>query len=152
MLVTDFISELAMSLAKQNERTKALALVEESIAAQLAAKRPLHLPALFLAKGLVFLHGEPPENGSAKECLEEAMTLAAQQSALSFELRAGLELARLWIDQSQSQRAHDLIAPIYHRFTEGRATADFILAKRMLEQTGAPTRQAGHKAAQSSSR
>jgi predicted ATPase/DNA-binding winged helix-turn-helix (wHTH) protein len=152
MLVTDFISELAMSLAKQNERTKALALVEESIAAQLAAKRPLHLPALFLAKGLVFLHGEPPENGSAKECLEEAMTLAAQQSALSFELRAGLELARLWIDQSQSQRAHDLIAPIYHRFTEGRATADLILAKRMLEKTGAPTRQAGHKAAQSSSR
>ena len=152
MLVTDFISELAMSLAKQNERTKALALVEESIAAQLAAKRPLHLPALFLAKGLVFLHGEPPENGSAKQCLEEAMTLAAQQSALSFELRAGLELARLWIDQSQSQRAHDLIAPIYHRFTEGRATADFILAKRMLEQTGAPTRQAGHKAAQFSSR
>ena len=57
MLVTDFISELAVSLAKQNERADALALVDESIAAQLAAKRPLHLPALVLTKGLVFCLG-----------------------------------------------------------------------------------------------
>jgi hypothetical protein len=53
-------------------------------------------------------------------------------------LRAGLELARLWIDRGQVRRAHDLIGPIYNRFTEGLATPDLILAKRMLEQTTAP--------------
>jgi hypothetical protein len=147
LLVTDFISELAVSFAKQNERAEALALVDGSIAAQLAAKRPLHLPALFLTKGLVFLSGESPENALAQECLEEAMTLAGQQSALSFELRAGLELARLWIDRGQIRSAHDLIAPIYNRFTEGLATPDLILAKRILEQTSAPSRQAGRGAA-----
>jgi predicted ATPase/DNA-binding winged helix-turn-helix (wHTH) protein len=93
MLVTDFVAELAVSLARQDERAEALALIDESIAAQLAAKRPLHLPALFLTKGLVFLSGESQENASAQECLEEAVTLAGQQSALSFELRAGLALA-----------------------------------------------------------
>jgi predicted ATPase/DNA-binding winged helix-turn-helix (wHTH) protein len=147
MLVTDFISELAVSLAKQNERMDALTLVDEAIAAQLAAKRPLHLPALFLTKGLVFLSGESPENASAQECLEEAMTLAGQQSALSFELRAGLALARLWISRGQIRRARDLIAPIYNRFTEGLATPDLMLAKRMLEQASAPARQAGRGAA-----
>jgi predicted ATPase/DNA-binding winged helix-turn-helix (wHTH) protein len=147
LLVTDFISELAVNLAKRNERADALALVDESIAAQLAAKRPLHLPALFLTRGLVFLSGESSENASAQECLEEAMTLAGQQSALSFELRAGLALARLWIDRGQIQRARDLIAPIYNRFTEGLATPDLILAKRMLEETSAPARQAGRGAA-----
>jgi predicted ATPase/DNA-binding winged helix-turn-helix (wHTH) protein len=137
MLVTDFISELAVGLAKQGGRAKALALLDESIATQLAAKRLLHLPALFLAKGMAFLSAESPENISAQECLEEAMRLAATQSALSFELRAGLGLARLWIDQGQAQKAHDLILPIYNRFTEGLATPDLTLARRMLEQTGA---------------
>jgi predicted ATPase/DNA-binding winged helix-turn-helix (wHTH) protein len=147
MLVTDFISELAVSLAKQDERGEAQALVEQSIAAQLAAKRPLHLPGLFLTKGLVLLSGESPDNASAQECLEEAMTLARQQSALSFELRAGLALAGAWINRGQVWRAHDLIAPIYNRFTEGLATPDLILARRMLEQTSAPARQAGRGAA-----
>jgi predicted ATPase/DNA-binding winged helix-turn-helix (wHTH) protein len=152
MLVTDFVSELAVNLAKQNERADALVLVDESIAAQLAAKRPLHLPALFLAKGLVFLFGESPENASAQECLEYAMALAGQQSALSFELRAGLELARLWIDCGQIQRAHDLIGPIYGRFTEGLATPDLILARRTLEQTSVRARQTGRRVAKSSGR
>jgi predicted ATPase/DNA-binding winged helix-turn-helix (wHTH) protein len=147
LLVTDFISELAVSLAKQDERAEALALVDESIAAQLAARRPLHLPALFLTKGLVLLSGGSPENASAQECLEEAMLLAGQQSALSFELRAGLALGQLWIDRGQIRRAHGLITPVYNRFTEGFATPDLILARRMLEQTSTPAQQAGRGAA-----
>ena len=142
LLVTDFTAELAVSLAKQNALPDALALVDETIAAQHAAKRPLHLPALFLAKGLVLLSGQLPESALAQECLEEAMKLAGQQSARSFELRAGLELARLWIGQGQTRRAHHLIAPVYSRFTEGFATPDLIRARRMLEQTSAPARGA----------
>ena len=152
MLVTDFISELAVSLAKEGERVEALALIDESIAVQLAAKRPLHLPGLFLTKGLVFLSGESPENAAAQECLEEAMTLARKQSALSFELRAALELARLWMDWGQIQGAHDLIEPIYHRFTEGLATPDLILARQILEQTRDRARQTGRRVAKSSGR
>jgi tetratricopeptide (TPR) repeat protein len=143
MLVTDFVAELAVSLARQNEGAEALALIDGSIATQLGSKRPLHLPALFLAKGMALACGEARQTGSARECFEEAMTLAGQQSALSFELRAGLELARLLIDRGQVRRAHDLIAPVYNRFTEGLATPDLILAKQMLEQTSAPARQAG---------
>src|SRR5229473_5874012 len=52
MLVTDFVAELAVSLARQNERAEALALIDRSIATQLNLKRPLHLPALFLSKGI----------------------------------------------------------------------------------------------------
>jgi predicted ATPase len=95
-----------------------------------------------LAKGLVFLSGESPESAPAQECLEQAMVLAGQQSARAFELRAGLELARLWIGQGQVRRAHHLIALVYSRFTEGFATPDLIRARRMLEQTSAPARGA----------
>jgi predicted ATPase len=84
--------------------------------------------------------------------LEEAMTLARKQSALSFELRAALELARLWMDWGQIQGAHDLIEPIYHRFTEGLATPDLILARQILEQTRDRARQTGRRVAKSSGR
>jgi predicted ATPase len=84
-----------------------------------------------------------PDIRSVEECLSEAMRLARQQSALSFELRAALELARVWIDGGEVQRAHDLVKPIYRQFSEGFATPDLIVAKKMLEPTGAMSRQAG---------
>jgi predicted ATPase/DNA-binding winged helix-turn-helix (wHTH) protein len=143
MLVTDFVAELAVSLARQNERAEALALIDRSIATQLDLKRPLHLPGLFLAKGLAFVCGESQQSELALECFKEAMTLAGQQSARSFELRAGLELAQLWIEGGQVQRAHDLIGPVYGRFTEGLATPDLVLARRILEQTSVRARQTG---------
>jgi predicted ATPase/DNA-binding winged helix-turn-helix (wHTH) protein len=141
MLVTDFVSELAISLAKQNQRTEALALIDASIATQLRLKRPLHLPALFLSKGMALACEEARQDDLALECFKQAMTLAGQQSALSFELRAGLELARLWIDRGQIRRAHDLIGPIYGRFIEGLATPDLVLARKILEQTSAPAQR-----------
>jgi tetratricopeptide (TPR) repeat protein len=143
LLVTDFVSELAVGLARQNRRAEALALIDGSIATQIGSRRPLHLPALFLAKGAALVCGESQQRDLAVECLEEAMTLARQQSALSFELRAGLELARLWIDRGQVQRAHDLIGPIYGRFTEGFGTPDLLSARQILKQTSVRARQAG---------
>ena len=141
MLVTDFVSELAVSLAKQDERTEALALIDASIATQLESKRPLHLPALFLAKGMALVGGEGRQSDLALECFKEAMTLAGRQSALSFELRAGLEIARVWIDRGQIRRAHDLIGPIYGRFVEGLTTPDLVLARQILEQTSVPAQR-----------
>src|ERR1700682_2382134 len=100
-----------------------------------------------IGKGMALACGEARQISSAQECFEEAMTYAGQQSALSFELRAGLELARLWIDRGQVRSAHDLIGAIYGRFTEGLAPPDLILARQILEQTNVRARQTGRRAA-----
>jgi predicted ATPase/DNA-binding winged helix-turn-helix (wHTH) protein len=135
MLAPEFVADLAVCLAKQNERAEALMLLDESIAVQIKSRRPLHVPALFLAKGLAFASGQVADIPSAELCLQEAMILAEQQSALSFQLRAGLELARIWIGRGELQRARNLIRPIYDRFSEGFATPDLNLAKGMFERT-----------------
>ena len=135
LLATDFVSELAVCLAKRNQRAEALALLDETIAVQIKSKRPLHLPALFVAKGLTYASGERPDSQSAEQCLQEAMARAEQQSALSFQLRAGIELARIWIRRGEVRKAVDLIRPIYARFSEGFATPDLKLARGMLERT-----------------
>jgi hypothetical protein len=149
VLTSDLISELTVGLAKQNARSEAMALVDRSIAAVVKAKKPLHLPAFFLAKATAFASGEAPEGLLAEEFFAKAMVQARQESALPFELRAGLELAHIWIGRGEVQRAHDLISPLYSRFSEGLTTPDLILAKRILEQTSVRTRQTGRRAAKS---
>ena len=62
-----------------------------------------------------------------------ALAIARSQQAKSLELRASTSLARLWQQQGKRQEAHDLLAPIYHWFTEGFDTADLQEAKALLE-------------------
>lgn len=88
----------------------------------------------------------------AEEFFAKAMMQARQELALPFELRAGLELAHIWIGRGEVQRAHDLINPVYNRFSEGLTTPDLILAKRILEQTSVRAPQTGRRVAKSSGR
>jgi predicted ATPase len=150
ILKGDLVSDLTVALAKQNARSDALALVDQWIFDAGKANKPLHLP--FLAKGSAFASGDLPESVSAEEYFAKAMMQARQESALPFELRAGLELARIWIGRGELQRAHDLIGPVYSRFSEGLTTPDLISARRIFEQTSLPARQTGQRVAKSSGR
>jgi hypothetical protein len=147
VVTSDLVAELTVSLAKQNARSEALELIDRSIAAVIKANRLLRLPAFFLAKGSALASGEAPESLLAEEFFAKTMIQARQESALPFELRAGLELARIWIGRGELQRAHDLISPVYSRFSEGLTTPDLILARRILEQTSVRAREAGRGAA-----
>jgi predicted ATPase len=80
----------------------------------------------------------PPDGDAAKASMyfERALTVARQQQAKSFELRAAMSLARLWRDQGKVQQARELLAPVYGWFTEGFDTRDLIQAKVLLEELG----------------
>jgi predicted ATPase len=63
-----------------------------------------------------------------------ALTVARQQSAKFWELRAALDLARLWRDQGKRAEARDLLSPVYNWFTEGFDPPVLQEAKALLEQ------------------
>jgi predicted ATPase len=65
---------------------------------------------------------------------ERALSVARQQRAKSWELRAAMSMARLWRDQGKRDQARDLIAPVYGWFTEGFDTLDLKEAKALLEE------------------
>ena len=44
-----------------------------------------------------------------------------------------VSLSRLWQQHGKRTEAHELLAPIYHWFTEGLDTADLQEAKALLE-------------------
>jgi predicted ATPase len=69
--------------------------------------------------------------------LERALTVARQQHAKSWELRASMSLARLWREQSKVQQARELLAPVYGWFTEGFDTRDLKDVKALLDELAA---------------
>ena len=69
----------------------------------------------------------------SQRSLEQALQIACQQQAKSFELRAATTLARLWGEQGKRAEARKLLASVYGWFTEGFDTADLEEAKALLD-------------------
>ena len=72
----------------------------------------------------------------AATCFQQALTIARQQQAQWWKLRAATSLAHLWQQQGKRAAARDLLEPIYGWFTEGFDTADLQEAKVLLEELG----------------
>jgi predicted ATPase len=69
----------------------------------------------------------------AEELYRKALSIAEEQCAKLWELRAAVSLARLRRDQGRRAEARDLLAPVYGWFTEGFATPDMKEAKALLD-------------------
>ncbi|MBI3797194.1 MAG: AAA family ATPase [Deltaproteobacteria bacterium] len=79
-------------------------------------------------------HPTPSTQEEAEACFHQAIDIARQQQAKSLELRAVLSLARLWQQQGKTDKARQMLAEIYHWFTEGFDTKDLQEAKALLEE------------------
>jgi len=76
----------------------------------------------------------PSSADAAEAVLLKALAVAKTQGALAWELRSATSLAQLWQRQGHFRQAHELLAPIYQRFTEGFATPDLIKVRRLLDE------------------
>jgi predicted ATPase len=85
---------------------------------------------------LLLRQGPRPTWEEAAACFQQALAIARQQQAKSWELRAAMSLARLWQQQGKRTEAHELLAPICGWFTEGFDTVDLQEAKALLEVLG----------------
>jgi predicted ATPase len=63
----------------------------------------------------------------------KALSIAREQDAKVWELRAAVSLARLRCDQGRHAEAHDCLAPVYGWFTEGFNTPDLQEARALLD-------------------
>jgi hypothetical protein len=66
-----------------------------------------------------------------KDQYRKALSIAAEQGAKLWELRAAASLARLRRDQGHRAEARDLLAPVYGWFTAGFDTPDL---KELLQR------------------
>jgi class 3 adenylate cyclase/predicted ATPase len=71
---------------------------------------------------------------AAEVLYRKALSIAREQEAKFWELRAAASLARLWLDQGKRADARNLLAPVYGWFIEGFATPDLKEAKALLDE------------------
>jgi predicted ATPase len=102
-----------------------LQLVERTRQRWFAAELNRQKGQLLLGQG----HAE-----AAEELYRKALSIAREQEAKLWELRAAASLARLRRDQGRRAEARDLLAPVYGWFTEGFGTADLKEAKALLDE------------------
>jgi len=105
----------------------ALQMVERTGERWLKAELYRHKGQLLLRQG---------HSKAAEELYRNALSIAKEQAAKLWELRATVSLARLWRDQGRCAEARDLLTPIYGWFTEGFDTPDLKEAKALLDQLG----------------
>jgi predicted ATPase len=106
----------------------ALQIVERTGERWFAAELKRHKGQLLLRQG----HSE-----AAEELYRKALSIAAEQEAKLWELRAAVSLVQLCRDQGRCAEARDLLASVYGWFTEGFATPDLKEAKALLEALNA---------------
>jgi predicted ATPase len=129
-----YLSSLANAYAEAGQFSDAVRTIEEATAMlQTTGERWCEAEIKRIA-GEIALKSPSRNAAKAEGYFERALTVARQQQAKSWELRAAMSLARLWRDQGKVQEGRELLAPVYGWFTEGFDTRDLKEAKALLGQ------------------
>jgi predicted ATPase len=134
LFMPHFIAFLAGACELAGQIEKAVTLLDDGL--QIAGRtRERWLEAeLNRHKGELLLRQGRAE--AAEELYRKALSIAQEQEAKLWELRASVSLARLRRDQGRHPEACDLLAPVYGWFTEGFGTQDLKEAEALLDELG----------------
>jgi predicted ATPase len=132
MWMTYYTALLAKAYEIAGQVEESLTLLEEAFQIVegtgerwFAAELNRHKGQLLLRKG---------QSETAEELYRNALSIAREQGAKLWELRAAASLARLWSEQGRQAEARDLIGPVYSWFTKGFDTVDLQETKALLEE------------------
>jgi predicted ATPase len=140
-----FLALLAEALGAASLPGEALRVLDEAVDLVHRTQEAYYLAELHRLKGELLLkqssnffeHTEVDENttaaAKAKECFDDAIRIARQQKAKSWELRASMSLARLYQQLDKREEGRTLLLQIYDTFHEGFETADLREAKNLLD-------------------
>jgi predicted ATPase len=130
----EFLGALAEGLAGLGQFTEALATIDQALASANRGGECWFVAELLRIKGEVLLRRAGDQSLLAAErSFCEALDVAREQGALSWELRTALSVARLRVGQDRPDDARQLLVPVYNRFTEGFETPDLRSASAMLQ-------------------
>ena len=107
------LSCLARAYAELGQFDNAHRRIREAMTAVETTKEKWCEAEVNRVAGEITLMSPEPEAAKAQAYFERALSVARQQQAKSWELRASMSLARLWRDQGKVQQARELLAPVY---------------------------------------
>jgi class 3 adenylate cyclase/tetratricopeptide (TPR) repeat protein len=133
---TLFLGQLASANARLGRPEVSLDLLEQAIQTAEATNERFFEAELCRLQGTVLLELGRRDEADAR--LRQALTIARQQNARWWELRAATSLARQWQTEGKPAEAYLLLEPVYRGFTEGFDTAELRDAKVLLDALSGP--------------
>jgi tetratricopeptide (TPR) repeat protein len=131
---TLYLCHIASAHASLGQLEVGLGLLDEAIQTAEITSEKFFEPELHRLRGKILL--SLGKKGEAEAELQRALTIARQQQARWWELRAATDLARHWHDEGRYVEANSLLQPIYTWFVEGFDTPDLKDAKALLDKLG----------------
>ncbi len=125
---------LAIGLANVGKFDEAYQVVRTARRDGVRSAEGMVLPELLRIQAQILVALSPANQARAARLLMRACRVARRQSALSWELRAAMDLSRLRTGQDGCGHARSLLATTYRSFSEGFATADLRAAAQLLHQ------------------
>ena len=122
----------AEGLAAAGQLNEALTVIDNAITETEAGTEAAQLPELLRVHAEILLSMPSTDEMRADAALMRSLDLARRQSAMAWELRATVSLAKLRAKQKRHEEGHQLLSSVYGRFTEGFETADLKSARRLL--------------------
>jgi DNA-binding winged helix-turn-helix (wHTH) protein/predicted ATPase len=137
IFVPYFLSLLARAYARNGQIGAGLETIAEALDRVEQTGERIWEAELYRLKGRLILdQGQaspaPGVPAKAEECFQQALAIAREQGARSLELRAAVNLARLWHQHGKTAAARQALAEICDWFTEGFDTADVKEARALL--------------------
>ena len=133
VVITVFIGALADGLRKMGKLEEALLTIDGVIERATSSGAAFYLAELLRVKAQILAAMPGQDRSLALDCLNEALTVAREQSALALELRSATTLAQLLAESGQRDQARHVLTLVYERFTEGFETMDLRIARQTLE-------------------
>jgi class 3 adenylate cyclase/tetratricopeptide (TPR) repeat protein len=132
MCVPFYSSSLAMAYAQLGQFEDAQRTMREAITSTERTKERWFEAEVHRIAGEIAL--KSPRLGAAEAAVhfQHALSVARDQKAKSWELRAAMSMARLWRDQGKRDEARDLLEAVYGWFSEGFETLDLREANVLL--------------------
>jgi predicted ATPase/DNA-binding winged helix-turn-helix (wHTH) protein len=125
---------LSEALASCGQVAEALTMVDEGLLRMEQTGEFLQWPELLRVKGEILVLAE--DSKAAEGCFAASLETARAQSGLSWQLRSAISMAELYRGQGRPDDGRKLLAPIFHRFTEGFEVHDLQRARMLLADLG----------------
>jgi class 3 adenylate cyclase/tetratricopeptide (TPR) repeat protein len=132
LLTAHVLACLAEALAREGRFEEARLRLDEAAATMAATEERWCESDIRRITGEVALMGPARDVSAAERDFEQALAIAREQGAKSWELRAATSLARLRRADGRSTEARACLEPVYRWFTEGFDTCDLIEAGTLL--------------------
>ncbi|MBZ9656909.1 ATP-binding protein [Phyllobacterium lublinensis] len=132
LLTTPLNIALVQGLAATNRFDEAFSLIDTTIELVESRGDLCYMPELLRVRGNLSLKTPQASVDEAERCIQSSIKLSQRQGARAWELRAGTDLAQLYVDRGQTDHAQALLQLLCEQVVDGLSTADVRAATDLL--------------------